>query len=428
MVPMVPTLIAVIAVVVIVTAWLLWRFSRLHTAARRRVAAGTSKAIEPRHEFPPEGLLVPESVLRSAGSTSTAIWDALEAAATPVALEYYPAPESEIAKYRAVPVNASVQQAMVKIVEALNPKGPTLFRAVLPKGAELVKAVGVDGFRGFSRTGGTTAHAVLKPVAAGGAVAAGWPVLAVAGTVLAVDMVAQREQRAHQRRVEASLGRQEQRYYVERIKDQRSADAQLSRAISLMLDGRNPHVELALKSADDEFLRSQQFLEKYRGVIDGLVDEDGKVDYRRLEAALGGNTKEANHFVRELHLARAAVAIRRKALVADAAAVALADPGNPYTALRKFLETQAHQLEQADAAVAELTEQLMRAELKGRWHDRDRPVAERQKRLRAQISPPTVDGAAEVLYLATASGEIQQLLPSGEDESTHVASDDRGDR
>ena len=34
---------------------------------------------------------------------------------------------------------------------------------------------------------------------------------------MAVDMVAQREQRAHQRRVEASLGRQEERYYVERI-------------------------------------------------------------------------------------------------------------------------------------------------------------------------------------------------------------------
>lgn len=418
---MLPWLIAVVALIVVVLGWLLWRSSRLSSAPGAQVVASAPTVIERPPEFPPEGLLVPEDVLRSAGSTSVAIWDALEAATVPVALEYYPVSETEIAKYRAVPVNTTAQQAMVKIVEALNPKGPTLFRAVLPKGAELVKAVGTDGFRGFSRSGGKTAHAVLKPVAAGGAAAAGWPVLAVAGTVLAVDMVAQREQRAHQRRVEGMLGRQEERYYVERIKDQRSADAQLSRAISLMLDGRNPHLELALKSAYDEFHRSEQFLEKYRGGIDALVRDDGKVDYHRLDEALGGKTKETEHFIRELHLARAAIAIRRKALVADAAAVALADPNNPYTALRRLLDAQVHELEQADAAVIELTDQLMLIELKGRWHNRSRSVAARQDRLRAQVSPPTVDSAAEVLYLVTASNEILQLLPSGEDESAQLA-------
>ena len=339
----------------------------------------------------------------------------------PVAVEYRPVTASEIARFRTVPVNAAAQQAMVDIVKALNPKSPTLYRVVLPKGAELVKAVGKSGFRGFSRTGGKTTHAVLKPVAAGGAVAAGWPVLAVAGTVLAVDMVSQREQLAHQRRVEAILGRQEERHYIERIKDQRSADAQLSRAISLMLDGRNPHLELALKSADDEFHRSKQFLDSFRGVIDGLVDEDGKVDYRRLEETLGGKTKDVDYFVRELHLSRAAIAIKRKALVADAASVALADPSNPYTALRKFLDAEVHQLEQADTAVAELTEQLSAVELKGRWHNRDKSVAERQAKLRAQIAPASVDDTAEVLYLATGSGEILQLLPSDADEATPLA-------
>ena len=248
----------------------------------------------------------------------------------------------------------------------------------------------------------------------------GWPALAVAGTVLAVDMVAQREQLAHQRRVEAILGRQEERHYIERIKDQRSADAQLSRAISLMLDGRNPQLELALKSADDEFQRSKQFLDSFRGVIDGLPDEDGKVDYHRLEEALGGKTKDVDHFVRELHLSRAAIAIKRKALVADAASVALADPGNPYTALRKFLDAEAHQLEQADSALAELTEQLSALELKGRWHNRDKSVAERQDKLRAQIAPVKVDDTAELLYLATGSGEILQLLPSDADEAILV--------
>jgi hypothetical protein len=418
--PMLPALIAVVAVAVLVTAWLLWRFSRRPSFPRIQVASSTQE-IELRPEFPPAGLLVPEGVLRSAGSTSAAIWDALEAAAVPVAVEYRPVTASEIARFRPVPVNAAAQQAMVDIIKALDPRSPTLYKVVLPKGAELVKAVGKSGFRGFSRTGGKTAHAVLKPVAAGGAVAAGWPVLAVAGTVLAVDMASQRQQLAHQRRVEAILGRQEERHYTERIKDQRSADAQLTRAISLMLDGRNPHMELALKSADDEFHRSTQFLDRFRGVIDELAEEDGKIDYRRLEETLGGKTKDVDYFLRELHLSRAAIAIKRKALVADAASVALADPGNPYTTLRKFLDAEAHELEQADTAVAELTEQLSAVELKGRWHNRDKSVVERQAKLRAQIAPASVDETAEVLYLATGSGEILQLLPSDGDEATQLA-------
>lgn len=420
--PMLPALIAVVAIAVLVTAWLLWRFSRRPNVPRAQVASSTQAQIELRSEFPPAGLLVPEGVLRSAGSTSAAIWDALGAAAVPVAVEYRPVTASEIATFRLVPpVNAAAQQAMVDIVKALNPRSPTLYRVVLPKGAELVKAVGKSGFRGFSRSGNKTAHAVLKPVAAGGAIAAGWPVLAVAGTVLAVDMVSQREQLAHQRRVEAILGRQEERHYTERIKDQRSADAQLSRAINLILDGRNPQLELALKSADDEFHRSKQFLDKFRGVIDGLREEDGKVDYRRLEDTLGGKAKDVDYFVRNLHLARAAIAIKRKALVADAASVALADPSNPYTALRKFLDKEVHQLEQADTAVVELTEQLSVVELKGRWHNRDKSVAERQAKLRAQIAPASVDDTAELLYLATGSGEIVQLLPSDADEATPPA-------
>lgn len=420
---MLPALIT-LAIAAPVAAWLLWRYSRHFAVARRHQASSTAALVDDRPEFPPAGLLVPENVLRSDGSTSAAIWAALEASAAPIAVEYYPVSESEIARFRTVPVNAAAQQAMVEIMNALNPKSPTLFRVVLPKGAELVKAAGTSGFRGFSRSGGKTAHAVLKPVAAGGAVAAGWPVLAVAGTVFAIDMVAQREQRANQRRVEAMLGRQDARHYLERIKDQRSADAQLSRAISLMLDGHTPNLELALKSAYDEFHRSQQFLEKFHGVIDELVDDDGKVDYRRLWEALGFNEKdEEDHFFRELHLARAAIAIRRKAMVADAAAVALADPANPYAALRKFLESQVHQLEEAGDAAAELTERLTQVELKGRWHDSDKSVTARQERLRAQASPPGVDGDTELRYLMTSSGQILQVLPSDEAEQTQLALD-----
>ena len=150
--PMLPALIAVVAIAVLVTAWLLWRFSRRPNVPRTQVASSTQAQIELRPEFPPAGLLVPEGVLRSAGSTSAAIWDALEAEAVPVAVEYRPVTASEIATFRPVPVNAAAQQAMVDIVKALNPRSPTLYRVVLPKGAELVKAVGKSGFRGFSRT------------------------------------------------------------------------------------------------------------------------------------------------------------------------------------------------------------------------------------------------------------------------------------
>jgi hypothetical protein len=412
--------VVVIAAAVLVAVWLVRRSSRSSSQPGSKVELSASTAIEHRATFPPQGILVAENVLRSAGSSPDAFWGALEAAAVPIALEYYPVSEAELAKYRSIPVNASAQQAMVKVLEAVDPSGPTLFRAVLPKGAELVKAVGAEGFRGFSRTGGKTAHAVLKPVAVGGAIAAGWPVLAVAGTVMAVDMAAQREQRAHQRRVEAALARQDERYYRERITSQRSADAQLSRAISLLLDGREPSLELALKSADDEFHRSHQFLEQHSDLIGQLVEGDGKVNYHRLDEMLGGPTKEADHFVRELHLARAAIAIRRKALIADAASLALADPENPYTALRKFLEGQAHQLEQADAMVVELTDGLMAMELKGRWNNRKKSVAKRQEHLRTKISPPNESGGdedVEVLYLATGSGELLQLLPASDGEA-----------
>ncbi|MFC5668506.1 hypothetical protein ACFP3U_36815 [Kitasatospora misakiensis] len=178
-------------------------------------------------------------------------------------------------------------------------------------------------------------------------------------------------------------------------------------------------------SADDEFYRSQQFLEKHRSVIDELVDDDGKVDYRRLEETLGGKEKEVDQFIRELHLARAAIAMRRKALVTYAASLALADPTNPYAALRRFVESQVHQLEDAEAVATELTERLTQVELKGRrWRDSDKSVATRQERFRAQVSPPKIDGDTEIRYLMTSSGEILHVLPPAEDEPLQLAQDE----
>lgn len=408
-----------IAVAVLVAAGLVWHFLRRSRAAKSRVSATT--------EYPDRGVLVAADVFRAAGSDPDAIWDALEVAAAPIAVEYFPVSDVELSKLRTVPVvNSAAQQAMVDVIKAVNPKSPTLFRAVLPKGAELVRAVGKSGFRGFSRSGGKTVHAVLKPVAVGGAVAAGWPVFAIAGTVMVVDMVAQREQRIHQRRVQSLLDRQEKRHYATRIASQRTADDALSTAISLMLDGREPAMENAVDRAGIEFHLATQFLQDYAGVIDLLADDKGQVDYRTLEEKLGGKDKDVAHFVREFHLASAAVAIKRKALVAHAASVALADPTNPYAALRTVFEAQAGQLEKTEATLAALGEQLSNIELKGRWQDSladrvrrsDRSVAARQQRFRDQFRLTAgSESDGELAYLVMPSGEMRQIAGSDDDQS-----------
>lgn len=396
----------------IVLAWILWRSSRRLFAEPGKTPSSVGAVATTSPAYPASGLLVSEAVLLSTESGSISVWEALETAAAPIAVEYHPVTELEITRYKTVPINASAQQSVVDIVKALDPKSPTLYKVVLPKGAELVKAVGQSGFRGFSRTGGKTAHAVLKPVAVGGALAASWPVFAVAGTVMAVDMAAQRQLRAHQQQVEAILGRQEERNYIDRIKDQRSADDQLTRAISLMLDGRNPHMELALKSAIDEFHRAQETLKSLRGTIEGLVEPDGMVDYRKLEAKLGKIDK-LEYVTRELNLARGAIALRRKALVADAAAAALEDPVNPYTALRKFLDAQVDQLKEAEALTADLTARLTGIQLKGGWSV---PKAlKKQAHIRALAATPTVT-ECELQFLRTAEGEILQVVALDQDE------------
>ncbi len=69
-----PTLIALVVIAVIFAAWLLWRSSQRSAGTSRPAAPNTAVVIDARPEFPPAGLLVPEEVLRSAGSTSAAIW------------------------------------------------------------------------------------------------------------------------------------------------------------------------------------------------------------------------------------------------------------------------------------------------------------------------------------------------------------------
>ena len=361
-------------------------------------------------QLPASGILVPEAVLSQQGA-DVSVWEALESASVPMAFEYYPITDTELAKYKSVPVNAAAQQALTDIVKAVDPKSPTLFKVVLPRDAKLVRAIGTNGFRGFSREGGKTVHAVLKPVGVGGAAAAGWPILAVAGSVMAMDMLTQREQRAHQRRVETILGRQEKRYEVERIAAQRTTDERLSAGISRMLDGHVPDLEFALHRAGEEFHEAVQFLEQHWSHLQALTEVGGAVDYRKLEEALGGKTKDVDHFVRELHFARAAVALGRKALLAEAASAALADPENPYLALRKFLERRAVEVEQGEGYEAQITAALSTLELKGQWHESQKSIAERQTIFRRRVAPPQIDPPETVQYVALPSGEIHQLVP-----------------
>ena len=256
---------------------------------------------------------------------------------------------------------------------------------------------------------------MLKPVAIGGAAVAGWPVLAVAGTVMAVDMVAQRELPPIKEE-SGHLNRQEETHYRERIKDQRSADAQLTRAMSLMLDGGTPHLELALKSAYDEFHRSLLFLEKYHGVIDGLTDGEGKVDSvgsRRHSAARRETSARSSRAPsgagRDCHPAQGNG--RRRCGRRAGRSRQL------YASLRKHLEQQANQLEAAETLANGLTENLGHVELKGRWHDTDKSVAARQEKFRSQTAhAPVADDAIEITYLVTPSGEVRQVLGAEETE------------
>ena len=380
-----------VAVVVLVLAVSLWR------RARRDVTRAETEVLD-RSALPPEGVLVSSELLRTVGSDSAKIWEALETASTPIAVEYFPVTDAELTKYRTVPVNESLQKCLVQIIKAVDPKSPTLFRVVIPQGQKLVQAVGAPGwFRGWAHNGvSISSQALLKPVAAGGAIAAGWPVLAVAGTVMAVDMLAQREQRAYQRKVEALLDRHETREHDKRIAAQQSADDQLTRLITKMLDGQTVDFESAVAKTDHEFYLARQFLRRNRNVIDGLVGSNGYVDYRKLEEALGGKTKDVDYFISQLYLARAANALRRKALLADAAAHALAEPSNQYWALRKHFESKAQQLEEAEEIEAHITDRLSAVELKGRWYDlKDRmlrsEMSPQARQARLQVHPELID-------------------------------------
>jgi hypothetical protein len=199
-----------------------------------------------------------------------------------------------------------------------------------------------------------------------------------------------------------------------RIAAQRTTDKRLSKAISSMPDGGLPDLDVVQQSAGEEFHNADIFLEQTWSAIQSLLESgvgSGAVDYRNLEKALGGKTKDLDHFFRELHFARAAVALGRKALLADAAKAALADPGNPYLAFRKSLERDAADVRRAENREAQVTEALTTLELTGRWHKTKKSIAGRQTAFRERVTPPRIDPPDTVQYIALPSGEIHQLVP-----------------
>ena len=292
---------------------MLERFSRPTKLPATALAPNAQEQLEPAADARGrEGVVMPTD------PTPTAMREALEAAAVRVAVEYVPTAPSELPDFSALIANGASQQALVVLTKTLSQKTPTLYVAELPPGAELVKAVGKPGFRGFSRTGGTTAQAVLKPIP-GGALAAA-SMIAVGGAALAAGTVFRRRQSARQSDEEAR--------YVGRLNRQQAIDAELSLAISLLLDGRAPQVQHVLTKATDEFNVSKLFLDR----ASGGADAPGS----------GSNPTAQGSFVRELHLSRTAIEIKRKALVAHAACLVLDDPSNPFAATQKFLNAEMH--------------------------------------------------------------------------------------
>lgn len=414
--------IALAVAAVVAVATVVKSRSRRQTAVSNAVPAALPTV-------PESGLLVPEYFFSRNEANPTDLVDLMTAATVPLAVEYRPATALDLTKYRAVPVNASAQQALADVIKVVGPNQPTLFTVVLPQGGQLVKAVGTSGFRGFTQGAGgrISAQAVLKPVAFTGAAAVSWPVVAVAGAVMAMDMLAQKEQRAYQRRVEGILQGQEQRAEDMRIARQRATDDMLSGAISRMLDGQPSGLETATQRALEEFHLAERFLERNLDQLERLVDKDGKVQFRRLEFEFlaGGGARDVDRFLCELQLTRAALALARKALLADAAASALADPTNPYTALQRHFARQADRLEQAERLEQQLTTRLQSLELVGRWFDTRGGVGLHQLQHQQRFAADEVVAQEPVQYLALPSGEIQQLVPTedgeGDDEATPEA-------
>ena len=376
-------------------------------------ANDSAGGLEVREPLPERGLLVPGDVRPGRNVDATAVLDALRESATPIAFDYRPVAPAEISTLPTVKVNASAQQAMSEILRLAGPKSPTLYTAVLPEGSQLARAAG-GGFRGFAKAanGRISASAVLKPVGVGAAAATAWPVIATAATVMVLDHVAQRQQRAFQQRVTQLLERQEARAVRGKFASIQAVGMELCNAIAAVLDGHSivGSWEHARLRATEELIYARRHLTELSEAA-GRAIRDGGADYKRLSELLGGARKSSDAFFTDFELARGAIAVGGKAALVDAAANALRELDNPYTALRAVLESRFAEVEAADAQFQELGETLLSLELTTDhlpWFRGEEK--EMQKVLRAGVSRSLDSVETQPLqFLALPSGELLQV-------------------
>ncbi len=356
------------------------------------------------------GVFAYEGVPPLPASNESGLWDLPETARDAIAVHCLAVGPEETLPRRASPVNKATKDAILRVSRTLHLTGPTLFCAHPLSGAPLMCGSGGGLGRFIVRPDGeVSGRNWLNPVGVEEDTVPGWSLLALVTAVMALDMLAQREQRARQRRAEELSWGAERRYHADCIAEQRSADDQLTRAIGLVLDRRDPTLELALKSADDVFHRSLLWLEKHAEVMVHLVGEDGKVDYRQLKRDLGG---DPSGFIRDLHLAHAAIAIRRKALLVAAAARGLTDPLDPYMVFRECFTTQDARINYADAIATALSRSLCTVRLRGGWPQPSREVRGQEHAIQTMAFPPTIDGDLTLQFLHDAAGKIFQFVPS----------------
>lgn len=129
---------AVLVVILVSGALLRKRRPATATATNESSTSGAQVATKDRPTLPDAGVLMAESVLPE-GASQVSIWDALENAAVPVAVSYRSVSSTELARYKAVPLNTGAQDVMKGLAKFVNPKEPTLYEVVLPKGAKLVR-------------------------------------------------------------------------------------------------------------------------------------------------------------------------------------------------------------------------------------------------------------------------------------------------
>ena len=380
--------------------------------ARRRAKTGSSTMTRTQL-FPDQGILVAGG--REAGAElSGDLIELLSRATVPVAFEYRPVQPAEVAtlRYSPVKVNASAQRGIAELVRAVGPKGPTLYTAIVPNGAELVRSAAGDGVRGFYRGArNISGHATFKVVGTGAAAATAWPVLAVAATVMALDAIESRQQKQHQDRVEQLLGRQEDARFREASAAQRTADVQLSHAIALLLDGRaaDGDVRDGWRTAFRQLDQSASYLRARLGAVKDLV-KDGKIDHDSLaKQGLVDADRESGSFYREVELARGAIGLAKKALLASAASSALSDPDNAFAELRKSLDRQRAHIDTTEELLTSLCELVTTVELTQGFFSSSKPAGRLRQLLIRELAEPSPVHAEPLEFVVTESGEVLQI-------------------